>query len=116
MSTHLGPALVIIDDNEDDVFLLKCQLARAGVAQSLLIFTDSLEAIKYFGRVSHGSLGRPAAAFLDINMPRCDGFGVLETIRGSDELDAVSVIMLSSSDDTSVVFRERRQFSQLFLT
>lgn len=42
---------------------------------------------------------------LDILMPRMDGYQVLETIRADPKLKPISVIMISSLDETDAIIR-----------
>src|SRR4051812_39528357 len=91
--------VVIVDDNEDDVFLFTRLLQKAGLKDRLMTFGDGQEAIAYLGRVACGQIDRPLVCFIDVKMPACGGFDVLEALRASEELDRVVGIMLSSSDD-----------------
>lgn len=108
-------ALVVIDDSEDDVFLFQRLVRSAEIPNKVLPFCSGEEAIKYFGGVATGSIDPPLACFLDVNMPGCDGFAVLDAIRASDELAGISIIMLSSSDDERDLDRAAKKGAQCYL-
>ena len=48
-------------------------------------------------------LVRPDLVLLDINMPRLDGFGVLEVMKQRNWLQEIPVIITSSEDDESFI-------------
>jgi two-component system, chemotaxis family, response regulator Rcp1 len=109
------PAIVVVDDYEDDLFLFKRLLASAAIPHKLLAFTDGAEAIKYFERVASGGVERPCACFLDINMPGYGGFDVLSAMRSNHAHDRLPVIMLSSSDEPRDIAAAARKQAQCYL-
>lgn len=115
MSPADEPLVVVIDDSEDDVLIFTRLLKSSGLSHRVLPFLSGLEAIKYFGRVANGGAERPSACFVDVNMPGYSGFEVVEAIRSSEELDGVSAIMLSSSDDRRDIVKSARAGAQCYL-
>lgn len=107
--------IVVIDDNEDDIFLFHRLLKASGLTHKVLPFCSGEEAIKYFGRVANGGAERPVACFVDVNMPGCSGFDVVEALRSSEELDDIPAIMLSSSDDERDVTRSAAKGAQCYV-
>jgi CheY-like chemotaxis protein len=61
------------------------------------------------------AFGLPLVCFLDIKMAAMSGFDVLRWIRGQKPLDAVPVIMFSSSDDPRDVDAAREFGAQGYL-
>ncbi len=112
--TEVRP-VVVFDDSEEDVFILKRLLERTGVNDPLLPFSDSNEAIKYLGRVARGGLAVPLVCFLDIKMPGYSGFDLLDALRASEVFDAVPAIMLSSSDDRRDIVKSTAKGAQGYL-
>jgi len=69
------------------------------------ISEDGVEAMAYLRREGeyHNAI-RPGLVLLDINLPRKDGFEVLDEMKADPELRRIPVAMLTSStDDRDVV-------------
>src|SRR4051812_21354729 len=91
--------IVVVEDNEDDLFVFTRLLATCGIKDPVLPFRNGEEAIRYFGRVANEALDRPLLCFLDIKMPGYTGFDVLDALQASVVFDVVPKIVLSTSDD-----------------
>jgi CheY-like chemotaxis protein len=93
--------LLLVEDNEDDVFLMRRALKEAGIKNPLQLVEDGQAAIDYLegnGAYRDRTLfPMPALIFLDLNLPIKSGFDVLAWIR-RQELDTV-VVVLSASDE-----------------
>jgi len=50
----------------------------------------------------------PDVIITDINMPRLDGFGVIEAVRGSEEAASVPILVLSTESGADMKDRARR--------
>ncbi len=100
----LGLALfLVVEDNKDDVLLLRRAFQKAKVLNPVHIATGGEEAIaylsgtgKYANRVE---FPLPSLVLLDIKMPRIDGFEVLRWIRTQSGLSSLRVVMLTSSNE-----------------
>jgi CheY-like chemotaxis protein len=99
---HQG-LILIADDREDDVLLMRRSLERAHVSNPLQIVRNGEEAISYLkGEAKFANRDEyplPALLLLDLKMPRTDGFEVLRWIRQQPGLKALRVIVLTSSAD-----------------
>ncbi|MHC4879072.1 MAG: response regulator [Planctomycetota bacterium] len=98
--------VLVVDDSEDDVLLLK----EAFVDCPLVDFVGSVEdgesALRYLrGQAPYVDSRRPAIVLLDINMPRMNGFEVLAEMRADDALAGMPVVMLTSSKQESDILR-----------
>jgi signal transduction histidine kinase len=90
--SHPLATLLLVDDNDIDIEL----------AQILLIERNRLQCKVVVARDGHEALDRLQDAnidlmLLDINMPRMDGFELLEQMRAERMLDRVAVVMCSTS-------------------
>lgn len=99
----MKPALRILlaEDNADDVFLLTRALKRIEWAPSFHVVCDGVEAVAYLegsgdyhDREHHPF---PDILLLDLNMPRRNGFEVLEWIRRDSPCRDLLVHVLSAS-------------------
>jgi CheY-like chemotaxis protein len=97
-----SPVLLLVEDNEDDVFLMMRALKNAQVDLPLQTASDGQQAMEYLAALelppdaSAGAL--PAIVFLDINLPQTSGFELLTWIRARPETRNLIVIMLTSSN------------------
>jgi two-component system response regulator len=102
MSSGVLPPLMIVDDNEDDVFLVARRLKDAGVENSLLHFRDGAEAfdfLKQFCPPARTSVQLPGVMFLDINMPGLSGFDILLWARKQPALARMKIVVLSGANE-----------------
>jgi CheY-like chemotaxis protein len=94
--------ILLAEDNEDDVVLMKRALSRAGLSNPVHVVSDGHEAVEYLkGAIEAKSSGCqiPLLICLDINMPVLSGFEVLGWIREQPNLKDVPVVIVSQSDN-----------------
>ena len=99
--------VMVVEDEPDEVFLLKQAFQRVGLKNPLLVLRDGQEAIDYLSRpgAASGPGVPPALMLLDLKMPRKTGFEVLEWLRRQPELKRIVVVIMSSSNLMSDVNR-----------
>jgi CheY-like chemotaxis protein len=93
--------ILLAEDNEDDVFLLRQAFKKAGATSRLHIVCDGIEAQAYLkgeGRFAdRDAYPFPDALLLDLNMPRMNGFELLEWMRQDEQCSRLVVHVLSAS-------------------
>jgi CheY-like chemotaxis protein len=101
--------VLLVEDNEDDILVMKMACKRTGIPHVLQVVTDGEMAIDYLSgigaytdRTVHPF---PDVVFLDIKMPKRDGHEVLKWIRSQPGLKNLPVVMLTMS--TQMVDVER---------
>ena len=96
------PILLLIEDDLDHVDVTARALRRAGLAVRLCVVRDGKEALDLLGLEEVDKEGDfaalPRAVFLDLKMPRIDGWEVLRRIRESPRTARIPVIVVSESD------------------
>jgi len=103
MLPHLP--LLLVEDNEDDAFLMMRSLKAAGIQQMIHVAADGQQAIDYLagqGRYANReNYPLPSVIFLDLKLPFKSGHEVLAWIRNRRELSEIIVIVLTSSNQPS---------------
>ena len=99
MTSH---TILLVEDNEDDVFLMKRALKRAGIENPVHVVEDGQQAIDYLAGTGGFSdrfrFPYPKIVFLDLQLPRKSGFDVLTWIRTRIDLPPPFVVVLTSSN------------------
>lgn len=90
--------ILLVDDNHDDLFILKRLLTRAGVKNAFISFDHPQDARRFLEsalRTPETNLV-PAAIFCDKTMPVFNGFDLLRWIREQAALKKLPFILLTS--------------------
>src|SRR5256885_13845161 len=95
--------ILIAEDREEDVFLIRRAFERAGVRNPLFVVGDGQQAQDYLEGVgkyrNRDEFPLPDLVLVDLKMPKMDGFELLEWIRGTEHLRAMRIVVLTSSED-----------------
>ncbi len=95
--------ILIAEDLEDDIVLIRRALQRADVQNPVQIVRNGDQVIAYLSGegkfANREEYPLPSLLLLDLKMPRMDGFEVLRWIRKQPGLRALRVIVLTSSED-----------------
>lgn len=89
--------ILLIEDNDGDVFLFSMALRNAGFPHTLTTIQDGADAMEFLRSLSTSSQLSPDLILLDINLPRVDGTTILDLLRSEPDLQEIPVILLSSS-------------------
>lgn len=93
--------ILLVDDSDDDIFLVREAFKDSGVAHRLDAISDGEEALSFLREDGN----RPDVVLLDINMPRFSGFDVLEWVQSDPRLRDIPVVMLTTSDQPDDIRR-----------
>lgn len=103
------PPILVADDDEDDVFFIQRLIKKSGVANPIRVFDDGSEVVNFLGgaRLEDANSGHrcPRLLFLDLNMRGLGGFGFLEWARQQKGLSALTIVVLSNSNEPENVAR-----------
>ena len=95
--------ILLVEDNEDDAFLMQRAMAEAQIVNPLQHVEDGQAAIDYLrGSGDYSDRDRfplPMIVFLDLKLPLKNGHEVLAWIRGQPEFADLVVIVLTSSEE-----------------
>ncbi|HTG44487.1 MAG TPA: response regulator [Verrucomicrobiae bacterium] len=96
-------AILLVEDNEDDVFLMKRALQAAGIINPLHVAEDGEQAVQYLsGQARFADREKfpiPAIVFLDLKLPLKRGLDVLAWIRQQEDFANIVVVVLTSSNE-----------------
>jgi CheY-like chemotaxis protein len=98
--------ILLVEDNEDDIVIIQEVFADMRLATIINVVRDGEEALAYLRRNGKYKVARmPDIVLLDINMPKKNGFEVLEEMKKDPRLQPLPVIMLTTSHREEDVVR-----------
>jgi len=93
--------ILLVEDNPGDILLAKEALrinAPSEGAYQLTVVNDGEAAIQYlYGKLPMQPFERPDMILLDLNLPRKGGLEVLKQVKQDEQLQAIPVIVFSTS-------------------
>ena len=109
--------ILLVEDNAGDVRLTKEALRDAKVCNSLSVVGDGIEAIAYLrGGKQYGQAGYPDLILLDLNLPRMNGFEVLDAIKEDPDLKRIPVVVLTTSEAEQDIIRSYNLYANAYVT
>jgi chemotaxis family two-component system response regulator Rcp1 len=91
--------VLIAEDNEGDIFLVKEALRFHDLEFQLHVVADGVAAIHYIeGLGPTPEVPCPDVFLLDLNLPKVDGYDILNTLRAHPRCSRMPVIVVTSSD------------------
>ena len=109
--------ILLVEDNEGDVFLVTEALEEGKIINKISVTRDGKEAMDFLdkkGKYENEQL--PDLILLDINLPKKNGHEVLEYIKGKDELKQIPVIMLTTSSSEKDILLSNKNHANSFIT
>lgn len=98
---HAEPTILLVEDSEDDVFIMKHALKQAQITNPLQTVTTGQAALDYLSGnneyADRENYPLPFIMFLDLKLPYVHGFEVLAWMKLHHELSSIVVIVLTSS-------------------
>ena len=115
------PAVILMaDDDEDDVILVRDAFERNKLINDMRVVVYGGELIDYLKRrgayADPENSPRPDIVLLDLNMPRKDGRQALEEIRADPNLRDIPVIVLTTSQSHTDVYRSYHMGANSYIT
>jgi two-component system response regulator len=109
--------VLLVEDDPDEIAVALRALHRAGIDVEVEVASDGLEALEALGiePAADPRSRSPRVVFLDLKMPRIDGWEVLRRIREHPPTADVPVVVLSSSDRAEDVARSYRLGANSFV-
>src|SRR4051812_46235911 len=93
-------AILLVEDNDDDVELTRMAFARSKIANPLVVVRDGVEALEYLAKSQ-----QPIVVILDLKLPRLGGLDVLERMRKDERTRRTPVVILTTSNEQQDLVR-----------
>lgn len=118
MTSHGDPVEILLaEDNPGDAKLTKKAFEQGKILNNLHIVEDGVAALKFLRKDGeYRDKPRPDLVLLDLNMPRKDGWDVLEEIDDDPELATIPVIVLTSSEAEEDIVKSYELQANAYLT
>jgi len=104
-------AILLVEDDEADIFLLRRAFRNARIANPLIEVRDGQAAIQYLsGEGDYTDRARypiPFLILLDLRLPKLSGFEVIAWMRDQPQLANLIVVVLTASDHVPDVTKAR---------
>jgi len=91
--------IIIAEDNEGHVLLVKKNLRRAGIKNEILHFGNGQDLLDFLFQQGENQNGKQYLLLLDIRMPKVDGIEALRQIKQDKRFQKMPVIMLTTTDN-----------------
>lgn len=92
--------ILLVDDDELDIMNVQRAFKKNNIINPLFVAHNGLEALEMLRSTEPGAMPKERRlVLLDLNMPRMNGLEFLRELRGDPELHALTVIVLTTSDD-----------------
>lgn len=113
-SQKIAKKIFLTDDDADDCLLFSEALQEvAGDSQTQL--TIASDGVKLMQVLDQTVPPAPEIIFLDLNMPRKNGFECLDEIRNDPKLKDIPVVIFSTSSNKDVVERTYQQGANYYI-
>jgi CheY-like chemotaxis protein len=114
-----GPPLLVVEDDENDVVLLRRAIRKGHLVTPVRILPDGEEARAYLAGEGAWADRRehplPVLMLLDLKLPRLSGLELLEWVRGRPEFATLPVVVLTSSRESRDLERAYRLGANSYL-
>ncbi|MEE8396857.1 MAG: response regulator, partial [bacterium] len=99
LSESYIPKIMIVDDDEEHLQLIKLIMLREGLTCELFLCHRARQALEFLAGTAVDLV------LLDVMMPDLDGFQVLDQLKDNPDTANIPVIILTSTQETDYVVR-----------
>jgi len=97
--------ILLVEDSKDDILLIQRAFNKTKLAEKfeLVVAQDGNQALSYLHDLDITSISQqgkiPMILLLDLNLPKMNGFEILQRIRSNDKTKLIPVIVFTSSKE-----------------
>jgi CheY-like chemotaxis protein len=109
--------ILLVEDDPGDQKLIKKSLLDQQIANEVFVAESGEEALGYLSRSKAGESGcpKPNLVLLDLNMPGMGGREFLKRIKADEGLDAIPVVILTTSDSDQDVIESYKLYASGYI-
>jgi two-component system, chemotaxis family, response regulator Rcp1 len=108
--------ILLVEDNSDDVWLIKRACAEGDLPCEIHAVEDGVEATHFLQRRGHyANAPMPDLILLDLKLPRKDGGQVLTEVKADERLKHIPVIILTGSDSEEDILRSYANYANSYV-
>jgi len=109
--------ILLVEDNPGDVRLTREAFRDAKVHNNIVVVGDGLEAMAYLKQENkYANTVRPDLILLDLNLPRMNGFEVLDAIKVDESLKRIPVVILTTSQAEQDIIYSYNLYANAYVT
>jgi CheY-like chemotaxis protein len=112
--------ILLVEDNPADVRLIREAFKDNKTKNDFHVEQDGEAAINYLNNLKSNGIGnstvRPDLIILDLNLPKKNGFEVLEKIKSNPVLRSIPVVVLSTSDSEEHIYKSYNLNANCYIT
>ena len=105
-----GDFILLVEDNEDDIFLMFRALKELKITNKIIVAGDGVEALATIGltqSVQGSQRGLPCLILLDLKLPGLSGQEILQRLRAHAQTQEIPVIAVSTSKEELEMLAKR---------
>jgi CheY-like chemotaxis protein len=109
--------ILLVEDNPGDVRLTRESLYDARIHNNMIVASDGLQAMACLRREGeYVDANRPDLILLDLNLPRMNGFEVLNEIKEDPDLKRIPVVVLTTSQAEQDIIQSYNLYANAYVT
>ncbi|MBP2707098.1 response regulator [Microbispora sp. RL4-1S] len=114
---EFGPIdVLLVEDDPADVLLTQEAFSQ-NTANILRVVNDGEDALAYLrAQGRHEGVARPDLVLLDLNLPRMNGFEVLDEIKQDPALRVIPVVILTTSEAEQDILQGYNLHANAYIT
>jgi CheY-like chemotaxis protein len=110
------PPILLVVVSPVDIMIAKRAFYKSQIHNKIFVTYDGEEAIQFLRKEGkYKDVPNTGLVILDLNMPKVDGFEVLETIKADMDLKKIPIIVLTSSSRPEDIDRAYRLGANSFV-
>ncbi len=115
MNDNNLPEVLLIEDNKADIILIKKAFEKNKLNFSLTVKINGEEALDYLMDTNDSKEKLPNLILLDLNLPKKNGFEVLQEIKTHNKLKKIPVIILTTSSAEEDISRSYELYANCYI-
>ncbi len=109
--------ILLVEDNEGDILLTTEAFEEGKMVKKISVVKDGKAAMDFLEQNDvYQTATRPDLILLDVNLPKKNGYEVLQFIKTSQKLKTIPVVMLTTSSSQKDIMMAYSNHANYFIT